>query len=108
MTYTVRAYALEEINLAPETVLEDILQNVATIISTRKGTVPLDRNFGLSQDFLDRPMLVAEPLVTAEITEAISEYEPRAAVVSVEFEAGDSPGVLIPVVEVEINEQYLS
>ena len=53
MAYTVKAFALEAVNLAPESTLEEILQNVAVIISTPKFSVPLERGLGLSQRFID-------------------------------------------------------
>ena len=39
MAYTVKAYALEKINLAPEDTTEEVLQNVAVILSTPKFSV---------------------------------------------------------------------
>ena len=42
MAYTVKAYALEKINLAPEDTTEEVLQNVAVILSTPKFSVPLE------------------------------------------------------------------
>lgn len=65
---------------------KSIMQNVSLLISTRKGTVPMYRNFGITMEFLDRPNSVAEALLTAEIAEGISEFEPRAKLVSVSVE----------------------
>ena len=39
------------INFAPASTTAEIIQNVRTILATRKGDVPLDREFGLSWDF---------------------------------------------------------
>lgn len=44
-----------DVNFAPETEVVEILQNVRTILATRKGSVPLDRDFGLSWQYLDAP-----------------------------------------------------
>ena len=33
-----------DVNFAPETEVVEILQNVRTILATRKGSVPLDRD----------------------------------------------------------------
>lgn len=38
-----------KLNLAPETLEEEVLQNVAIIVSTPKFSVPLDRGLGLAQ-----------------------------------------------------------
>ena len=77
-------------------------QNVRFLLSTPKFTVPLDRDFGLSQRFIDKPLPVAESLFRAEILDAIEKYEPRVEVENVTFEQGDTLGMLIPRVEVNI------
>lgn len=83
-----------------------ILQNVAIILATRRGSCPMYRSFGISMDFLDRPMPVAKTLAYAEIKEAIEAYEPRATVTGVTFsEDANTPGLLIPTVEVNIDAQ---
>ncbi len=103
MGNVVRAYAGKKINFAPQTVLEEVLQNIATIISTPKFAVPLDRNFGLSQRFVDMPMPTAQAVFIAEIFDAIADYEPRAEVLGVTFEQDESvPGKLLPLVEVDL------
>lgn len=102
MAYTVKAYALEKINLAPEDTTEEVLQNVAVILSTPKFSVPLERGLGLAQRFLDKPITAAQSILISEVLEAIEEFEPRAEVENVTFELGDRPGTLIPIVEVKI------
>lgn len=104
MAYIVKAYALEKVNLAPETTTEEVLQNVAVILSTPKFSVPLDRGLGLAQRFLDKPIQVAQSILISEVLDAIEAYEPRAEVENVTFELGDRPGALIPVVEVNITD----
>jgi len=98
----VRAYDLENINLAPETIEQEVLQNVAVIISTPKYSVPLDRGLGMAQRFVDKPIQVAQAILISEVLDAIEEAEPRAEVLNVTFELGDRPGALIPIVEVNI------
>ena len=100
--YAVKAYMGSKINLAPETREEEVLQNLSILLSTPKFTVPLDRDFGFSQRFVDKPLPVAESLFRAEILDAIEKYEPRVEVENVTFEQGDAPGMLIPRVEVNI------
>lgn len=102
MVYTVTANEAKEITLAPETETEEILQNVRMIVSTPQYSVPLDRAFGLSSKFVDKPLPVAKALIIAELMDAIEKYEPRATVESASFEEGETPGVLIPRVEVNI------
>lgn len=102
MSITVTAGTFS-VNFAPETTVEEILQNVAVILSTPQYSVPLDRGFGLEQKFLDKPMEVAKSMMVDDVITAIEGYEPRAKVLSVGFEEGIE-GYLSPSVEVEIDE----
>ncbi len=102
MSYTVTAGKQEAINLAPATELEEVMQNVAMIISTPQYSVPLDRGFGLAQQFLDKPVSTAKAIAVAEIMDAVEQYEPRAEIISITFEQGDKEGELVPVVELEV------
>lgn len=83
--------------------LEEIFQNVRTIISTPKGSVPLDRDFGLSQTFLDQPVPVAKAKALPEIIEAVEKYEPRAKVTRVWWVASDEmAGCVVPSVRIRV------
>lgn len=96
-----------EVNFDLETEVVEILQNVRTIIGTRKGTVPLDRDFGISWDYVDQPIAVAQMLMRSEIVDAVETYEPRAKVESVTFNGSQEDsldGVLKPVVTVSIGD----
>lgn len=104
MSYTITAGTLEAINLAPATKLEEVMQNVAMIISTPKYSVPLARGFGLTQQFLDKPITTAKAIAVAEIMDAIEEYEPRAEIKSITFEQDGKEGRLVPIVELEVKE----
>lgn len=105
MNYVVSLDA--EIDFSPSTEVIEILQNVRTILSTRKGSVPLNRDFGLSWSYVDMPTPVAQMQMRSEIMDAIEAYEPRAKVVSVEFNSSQTDGIdgcLRPVVTVSIGE----
>ena len=84
MKYTVTLN--DSISFQPSSEVEEILQNVRTILLTRLGSVPLDRDFGLSWEHIDKPVHIAQALTRAEIIEAIEKEEPRAVIESVEFE----------------------
>lgn len=101
MSYIVSASRRNAIKLNEPDRVESILQNIAVILRTRQGDVPLYREFGMPMHFVDRPMNVAAPAMIVEIREAIQRYEPRAELVSVEFKQ-DPSGVLFPEVEVNI------
>lgn len=93
---------LPSVNFAPATVVEEVLQNVAAIISTRQYTVPLDREFGVAFEFLDEPMPVAMAKASTEIISAIQQHEPRCRVLEVTFDGDGADGVLKPRVKVDI------
>lgn len=102
MAYIVKAYESGKINLAPESAEEEILQNVAMIVSTPQFSVPLDRGFGLAQRFVDKPIQTAQAILVSEVMDAVEKYEPRVEIVSITFEHEEMPGSLIPVLEVNI------
>ena len=105
MSYTIRGYSLKTINMKPATTAEEVLQNVAVILSTMKGEVPMDRGLGLSTEFIDKPINAARALFVSAVVDAVSTYEPRAQVDAVTFEIDEAvPGKLIPIVEVSISE----
>ncbi|MFK4167702.1 lysozyme [Paenibacillus lautus] len=68
--------------------IDSIKQNIQVIASTYAGTVPLDRALGLSPDVVDQPDIVAQALFVNELMAAITEFEPRAEVTSIDFEQG--------------------
>jgi len=85
--------------------LTEILQNVRTILTTIRTTVPLDRDFGLAATFLDRPVAIAQALATADIPEAVEACEPRVTVTRVGWVESDAmDGRLIPQVRIKVNE----
>lgn len=95
----------KSVNFAPQTEVEEILQNVRTIIATRVGTVPLDRGFGIPYDAVDAPVAVSRALMQSAIIEAIQAYEPRANVKAVYFdesEADAADGIIRPRVVISI------
>ncbi|MBQ2153722.1 MAG: GPW/gp25 family protein [Oscillospiraceae bacterium] len=100
MTYTVNA-ADVPIQLGLPDGVKSILQGVALILRTRRGTVPMYRDYGLPMDYVGMPTTAAKPVLYAAVREAVEEYEPRCRVVEVSFST-DSSGQLIPSVEVEI------
>ena len=93
---------LEGISFAPGNELEEILQNVRTILTTMKGSVPLDRDFGLDGAILDRPVNALRAVLTTNIIEAVEQYEPRVKVKQVIFAGMADEGIVIPTVRVVI------
>lgn len=93
-----------QINFAPASELEEILQNLRTIITTPKYSVPLNREMGITATWLDSPLPVAQAQLTAEIVFAVQRWEPRARVTRVTYVQDSEQGKLIPKVQVRIVE----
>lgn len=90
-----------QLHLLPESAADRVAENVAAILSTKCGECPLDRTFGLPQNYVGKPMQVAETMLVAEVLEAL-EREPHAELISATFDI-TAAGKLVPVVEVKIN-----
>lgn len=103
MSYLLTANQKPAIDLAPKTTVEEVLQNVRTIISTIRYEIPLDRGFGIDGDVIDMPMQQAQAKMTQEIFRAVRQYEPRAIIESISF-TGDASGKMVPKMEVSIRE----
>ena len=96
---------LDSISFLPKSEIEEILQNVQTILTTPKYSVPLDRNFGINTTLLDAPIPVAQAKLTADIINAIQVYEPRVTVLKVTYVSDNDAGIIFPKVRLKINEQ---
>lgn len=99
--YTVSGYT-KAVNFYPDTEVEEIMQNVRTILTTPKFSVPLDRSFGISGTVIDgivNPEFI--PSLQAEIVTAVQTYEPRVEVTEISTTA-DSAGNVYPVVKIRL------
>ena len=103
MLYTINGGDAPQIDFAPVTVIEEVLQNVRTIISTIKHSVPMDREFGIDGAIIDRPINIAKAHLSNEIFRAVRRYEPRAVIESIDFD-GDESGELTPTIKIRIDE----
>lgn len=103
MIYDVLAQPMQGIDFAPASEAAEILQNLRTIITTTKYSVPLDRNFGIDAGMLDLPLNVAQAKLQSEMITAIKKYEPRVEITSISF-TGTDDGVLAPKVQVRIKD----
>ncbi len=106
MGYVIDTTEKENINLAPGTVEEEVIQNLWFLYSSLEYDVPLDRELGLNATYIDKPIEAAKALATTDIYDKTEEYEPRAEIVNVDFKADYERGILKPIVEVEINGEY--
>lgn len=64
-------------------------RQLALLLSTREGSMPLDREFGIKMDFLDRPPEVAKSLYTAEVTKKVAMFIPLVRVREVQWTRGE-------------------
>ncbi|KAA0257220.1 hypothetical protein FHQ18_11690 [Deferribacter autotrophicus] len=60
--------------------IDEIAQNVRMILNTRKGSVPLDRDFGLSWSVVDLPNTRFLQKLKMEVVQQVEKYEPRVKV----------------------------
>lgn len=104
MDYTVRAAkAGGWLRLNENDRTAAVLQSVAVLLATRQGSVPLYREFGLPQRFVDKPLNVARPLLLLEVKEALEAFVPEAELLSVDLVvAEEHPGRLQPVVKIRV------
>src|SRR5699024_1600799 len=98
---------LQKVNFAPASVVEEVLQNVSTIISTTRFTVPMKRNFGVDYGLIDSPLPVAQAQASAQIIAEIHAREPRARVLEVTYSGDAAEGILVPHVKVDVIDEYL-
>ena len=108
--YTVFGANSTKINWFPQTAIEEILQNVATILTTAVGTVPLDRELGISATFIDEPMPRGIAKATVFALESIQEQEPRVEVTQIDYVPDPDAalgGRLSPRVVVRILDEYM-
>ena len=89
------------INISPKTEAEEIIQNVRTILATQKGTIPVDREFGLDGTVIDLPINLAKARLTNDIFQAIKRYEPRVSIERIDF-TGDVSGKVVPKVVITL------
>ena len=94
----------EKIDFAPGNIIEEVVQNVRTICTTPKYSVPMDRLFGVNAVMVDRPTPKAMAEIQAELIQAIRKYEPRCKVKKVMFD-GDLDGRLSVKVRILIDEE---
>ncbi len=80
--------------------VQSVIQNIALLLNTKKGTIPMYREFGLPMEFIDKPIDVAETMATVEISDALEEFEPRAVLsdLTITKTAEDKMAIIVEVV----------
>lgn len=88
MATLVISNTLENIEIGA-TGARSVAQQIRTVLNTRKGSVPLDRDFGIDWDCIDKPIPEARQLLVSEIAQALREYVPSVTLKSIEFSTLD-------------------
>lgn len=92
---------LENIDLAPANVHQEVVQNIAIILATVQNSCPMLRDIGISGDLYGRPLPVVENLLVGHIYDQIETHEPRAIISEVNFETESKTGKIIPIITLE-------
>lgn len=89
----------------PETVRDEVAQNVMTILLVLRGSQPLFRELGVSSRLVDRPMHLLETEMAVELFDQVEKFEPRAAVKEIHFRYEPLLGTAIPTVTFSVKEE---
>lgn len=95
---------LDRVDFAPASTTLEILQNVRTILTTARGSVPMDRDFGIDAEVVSMPIATAQAKLTADIIATVMKYEPRAKVKKIIYEGDEESGQIRPTVRIEVVE----
>lgn len=77
---------------------EEVDSRLSLLLSTREGTMPLDREFGIAMDFLDLPPETAKSLYTAEVTKKVAKFIPEVRVKEIRWSNGEAGALRAKVV----------
>jgi len=106
MSYFVSSHDLSKVQLNQADNVAATLQEVAVVLSTRQGSIPLYRRFGLPMRFVDMPFNAGIPVMVAEVMAALDEFVPQVEVIEITTDEVDAAkGKLSPVVEVRIRNE---
>lgn len=92
---------LEDINLDPATVEEEVLINGAIILDSYRKSVPMIRGMGMNASMLHRPTNVIANEVVADIHDQFEQYEPRAILGEITIATDNATGKMDITVEIE-------
>ena len=69
--------------------LAELDRQLALLLSTQAGTMPLDREFGIQMNFVDKPPEVVKSLYTAEVAQKVPQFIPWVRVYEVIWGYGE-------------------
>lgn len=91
-------------SFAPQSLEQEVMQNLSLLIGTVKNSLPLAREMGLGSEYLHRPQNAAQALIIQDIYENAEAYEPRANILSVDFGADSATGQTYITITAEVKE----
>jgi hypothetical protein len=94
-------YLDQDINFGAMGVAE-VFQNVKYILLTEYFSVPLDREFGMNFTMVDKPIPVAEAMLSQEVAMKVALYEPRCLFKQIEYSGEGIAGKLNPNVMIAV------
>lgn len=68
----------QEINYSPKNTVEEVVANVGMLLRVYKEEQPLNRDFSLDSNLIDKNITVVENKIMAQLLEMFRKYEPRA------------------------------
>ena len=75
---------IDEIVIDADGDSEEIKERLRLLLTTHKGTMPMDRSYGIDLDaVIDKPLSVAQNCYATEVIGAVSRYETGVNVISV-------------------------
>lgn len=108
MQIRISVFDKPKINFAPESVLEEIIQNVQNIFRQIKGTIPYQRDMGMDEGIIDLPTDNAIMIYQIDVIKQLKKFEPRVVIKSFNWSGSDKVnGNLKLVVTLDIDEVYL-
>ncbi|MGF0470956.1 hypothetical protein ACQQ6W_15095 [Lysinibacillus fusiformis] len=93
--------AMKEIDYGA-TGVQEVLQNVAFIMSTVAMDCPLDREFGI-ESVVDRPLPILKAMYSARVVGAVNQFEPRAIIEAIEITGDAEQGIFKAKAQVSVN-----
>lgn len=100
-----------DFTLTPQKTVLEIIQNIKVIISTIKGSVVLDRGFGIDSELIDCTSISGKGKLMIYIIESLQEFEPRVEINSIDFiqdKENADKGIFFPKLEVHIKDEYIT
>lgn len=108
MRYKIDTANVPKLSLDPDTRIDEVIQEIFTVLNTPVGSIPCYREFGIDQSYRDKPIGVAKALFAAAITESIEAFVPGVYVDKITFsDDASNPATLFPTLDLTILEVRL-